>query len=91
MYGDGVENQLLIERAFRAWLGYRPYPRPPTPSLEQTTVETYDGRVYIVMRAAGVVVDVYRLTNEKQLRLLSRNWPGPYGRQARQYKRAVAA
>lgn len=76
----------LIDRAFSAWLTYRPAPRPPTPTLSASTVERYDGRTYVVLRAGGQVVDIYRYTNEGQLRLLRRNWPGPYGRRT-----AVAA
>ena len=70
----------LVERAYRAWLGYRPKPRPPTPTLSASTVEEWGGRTYVVLRSGGQVVDIYRYTNEGQLRLLRRNWPGPYGR-----------
>lgn len=77
-------NKELIERAYAAWLSYRPEPRPPTPTLSASSVETYDDLVYVVLRSGGQVVDVYRyLPNEKvpALKRLRRNWPGPYGRQ----------
>ena len=72
-------DKRLITRALSAWLTYAPdQSRMPTPSA--TTVEEYDGHTYVVLRAGGQVLDIFRYTNEGQLRLLRNNWPGPYGR-----------
>lgn len=73
----------LITRAHKAWLGYAP-DRSREPTWSATTVEIYDGFVYVVLRAAGRVIDIYRYTNEGQLRLLREKWPGPYGRRSKQ-------
>lgn len=72
-------NKELIDRAVRAWFGYAP-DRSRTPTIGATTVEVYDGKTYVVLRAGGQIIDIFRYTNEGQLRLLRNNWPGDYGR-----------
>jgi len=72
----------LMERAYAAWLRHWRHTAPHPPTLSASTVETYDGRTYVMLRRGDQVVDVYRyITQRDQLERLARYWPGPYGRQ----------
>ncbi len=75
----------LIERAYGAWLKYR-RGRGSPPTLSASTVETYEGRTYVVLRRGDQVVDIYRYMPETEntrdsFKRLMRYYPGPYGRQ----------
>ena len=62
----------------------RHYPDEEMPTAAVSTVETYDGITYVMLRAGSRIVAVYRVDDTVepfQLRRLLRYWPGPYGRQ----------
>jgi hypothetical protein len=77
----------LARRARIAWLTR--FPNRPEPTWSATTVEERDGRVYVVLRRNGQVIDIYRYKPatvgwRDTLKLLSsagrgRYWPAPYG------------
>jgi hypothetical protein len=74
----------LIERAYAAWLKYRPGHGPP-PTFGASTVEVYDDRTYVFLRRGEQIVAVYRYVpatanTRDTLKPLERYWPGPYGR-----------
>jgi hypothetical protein len=81
----------LARRARIAWLTR--FPNRTEPTWSATTVEEHDGRVYVVLRRGGQVVDIYRYKRATDgwrdtLKLLSpsgngRYWPAPYGGYAR--------
>lgn len=75
-------NKELIERAYGAWLRYWRHKSDHPPTLSASTVETYDGLIYVMLRRGDQVVDVYRYVEARDaLERMRRYWPGPYGRQ----------
>jgi hypothetical protein len=71
----------LIQRAYAAWLRYWRH-KSDQPTLSASTVETYDGLTYVMLRRGEQVVDVYRYIEARNmLERVRRYWPGPYGRQ----------
>ena len=73
----------LVNRAMAAWLHHRGHGSPPT--WGASTVEEYDGRVYVILRAGSTIVDIYRYKPatagfRDTLVRIRRNYPGPYGR-----------
>jgi len=64
----------LIYRAISAHLrvGHR-----DQPSDSDSTVEEIEGRVYVVLRNVGGILNVYRLTSQGKLRAL-RRWPAEF-------------
>lgn len=86
----GHSDKDLLRRARLAWLTYAN--DGPEPTWAASTVENLGGRIYVVLRLHGRVVDIYRYKPETPgfrdtLKRLSkrvvanrrRYWPAPYG------------